>query len=430
MNVLIFTLLGIIIGIIFMIFLNKKKYRYTTEQLEYLDLENEKKQIHKEKEDLEKTKETLNNNIIKLKNDKYSVEDEINELKQQVIQLNEEILLQEFGLYTNYYNFQNSTEYINCLNENRDKQKYMLKNDTAATYTLFTLNGSTKQGEKLTKDMVKVTIRSFNSECEYAISKVKFNNIISIEKKINNAYDQINKLGKYTSIYISEEYLQLKIEELYLVYEYQQKKEEEKEEQKRIKQMMKEQEKLIKEIEREEQKIEKEQKHYLNEIQKVNKQLSETKDQLLINDLSKKINELNSKIHELEEREVSLKQRLVNKAGYVYIISNIGSFGENVYKIGVTRRLDPQDRVNELGSASVPFNFDVHAFIFSDDAFALENKLHKAFDNKRVNKVNSRKEFFNVTLDEIEEEVKKNYDKTIEFVKLPIAEEYRLSLKK
>ena len=117
------------------------------------------------------------------------------------------------------------------------------------------------------------------------------------------------------------------------------------------------------------------------------------------------------------------------RAGYVYIISNIGSFGENVYKIGMTRRLDPQERIDELGDASVPFNFDVHAMIFSDDAPALEAALHKAFENRKVNMVNQRREFFNVTLAEIKEVVKKNFDKTVEFIDIPDAEQYRISQK-
>ena len=116
------------------------------------------------------------------------------------------------------------------------------------------------------------------------------------------------------------------------------------------------------------------------------------------------------------------------KAGYVYIISNIGSFGKDVYKIGMTRRLEPMDRVDELGDASVPFKFDVHAMIFSDDAPKLEAALHHAFDNKKVNMINNRKEFFNVKLEEIEQVVKENHDKLVEFIKTPDAEQYRESM--
>ena len=117
------------------------------------------------------------------------------------------------------------------------------------------------------------------------------------------------------------------------------------------------------------------------------------------------------------------------KAGYVYIISNIGAFGENIYKIGMTRRLDPQERIDELSDASVPFNFDIHAMIFSDNAPALEAALHKAFENKKLNMVNQRREFFNVTLDEIKAVVMKNFDKSVEFIEVPEAEQYRTSLK-
>ena len=117
------------------------------------------------------------------------------------------------------------------------------------------------------------------------------------------------------------------------------------------------------------------------------------------------------------------------RAGYVYVISNIGSFGENIYKIGMTRRLNPQDRVDELGDASVPFNFDVHAMIFSEDAPSLEAALHRAFEDRKLNMVNTRREFFNVTLDEIKEVVKNNFDKTVEFIEFPDADQYRTSLK-
>ena len=114
------------------------------------------------------------------------------------------------------------------------------------------------------------------------------------------------------------------------------------------------------------------------------------------------------------------------KAGNVYIISNLGSFGENVFKIGMTRRLDPQDRVNELGNASVPFKFDVHSFIFSNDAVTLETNLHNRLNNKRVNKVNLRKEFFNCTIDELENLVLE-LDPTAEFNRTMLAEEFRQS---
>ena len=158
------------------------------------------------------------------------------------------------------------------------------------------------------------------------------------------------------------------------------------------------------------------------------KQIEETN--LPSQDLLDKKNELETQLGEIDVAIKDLDYREANqRAGYVYIISNIGAFGENIYKIGMTRRLNPQDRVDELGDASVPFNFDVHAMIFSDDAPTLENALHKAFEDRKLNMVNQRREFFNVTLDEIKEVIKKNFDKTVEFIDIPDAEQYRESLK-
>ena len=140
-------------------------------------------------------------------------------------------------------------------------------------------------------------------------------------------------------------------------------------------------------------------------------------------EIEKHLSDLDIAIKDIDYREAN------KRAGYVYVISNIGSFGENIYKIGMTRRLDPMERVDELGDASVPFKFDVHAMIFSDDAPTLEASLHHAFENKKVNMINGRREFFRVTLDEIENVVKANYDKTVEFIKIPQAEQYRESQK-
>ena len=129
-----------------------------------------------------------------------------------------------------------------------------------------------------------------------------------------------------------------------------------------------------------------------------------------------------------DEKETVLEREANAKAGFVYVISNIGSFGEDVYKIGMTRRLEPMDRIKELSSASVPFEFDVHAMIFSENAPELENILHKHFESNSVNKVNLRKEFFRVSLDEIEDVVTQNYNKTVKFTRVPVASEYRQTL--
>lgn len=167
--------------------------------------------------------------------------------------------------------------------------------------------------------------------------------------------------------------------------------------------------------------------HYKNALHRIEVQM-QSANEVERTILEERRLEMQQQLHNIEEEIKKIDYREANqRAGYVYIISNIGSFGENIYKIGMTRRLEPMDRVDELGDASVPFAFDVHAMIFSDDAPALESALHRAFDDRKVNMINTRREFFHVTLEEIEAVVKKNFDKTVEFTKIPNAEQYRES---
>lgn len=358
------------------------------------------------------------------------IEKEIKEKQSQVIQLDQTILLQEFGLYQPLYDFATSDHYKEKLEDIRAKQKEMVITKTAATCSQeWTVNGSIAQGKIMTDLNIKQIIRSFNNECDVLISKVKFSNVTTYLDKIFKSKDALNKLNVRNAIELSPEYVELKIQELKLAYEYEMKKHEEKEEQKRIREQMREEAKLLKEIEEARRDIEKEQKHYTNALVKLNKQI-ETAPDVDKEALLEKKNEIEG---HLEKLDVSLKDidyREANKkAGYVYIISNIGSFGEGIYKIGMTRRLDPYERVDELGDASVPFKFDVHAMIFSDDAPKLEAALHRAFENKKLNMVNHRREFFKVTLEEIEEVVKANYDKTVEFTRVAEAGQFRESEK-
>ncbi len=227
---------------------------------------------------------------------------------------------------------------------------------------------------------------------------------------------------------ISQRYFNLKIDELYLAFEYAQKKQEEKEAQKEARERMREAAKLAKEIEEARKKLEKEQRHYQNALKAVDDQLKNASeaDRPAIEEKRK---ELVSQLEKIDKEFKDVDYREANqRAGYVYVISNIGAFGENVYKIGMTRRLNPMDRVDELGDASVPFNFDVHAMIFSDDAPRLEAALHNAFADRKLNFVNQRREFFRVSLDEIKKVVKENYDQSVEFIDLAPAEQYRESL--
>lgn len=382
--------------------------------------------------ELQEKRSILIKDIEKLKLELTDLENKKNIRKQELIILDEEILMQDFGLYQPKYDFATSEQYKEKLVEIRNKQKEMIKNKTAVTYSEnWTVDGSKSKGKKMTNDNIKQILRTFNTECENAIDRVKFNNIDSMKKRIEKSFESLNKLNQTVLVGIRDEFLNLKIKELYLAYEYQVKKQEEKEEQKRIREDLREQVKLKKELEEAKKNVEKDLRHFKNALDSVmeqlnNKDLDEDQRQALVNkklELESQINVLNNNLKDIDYRQEN------QKAGYVYVISNIGAFGENVYKIGMTRRLDPQERVDELGDASVPFNFDVHAMIFTEDAPALENALHKAFENRKLNMINRRREFFYVTLSEIEDVIKENFDKTVEFNRIAEAEHYRESVK-
>lgn len=384
--------------------------------------------IRSEIQSLEKEKSKLIKEYDKLTKEIESLNSTIEYKKKYVVILDDEILYQDFGLYTPIYNLMNSESYKNKIQIIREHQKAMIKNNTAANFpTNFTYNNSLAQGKKLVADNVKQILRAFNNECEAIIDKVKFNNVESIRKRIIKSYDDLNRLNSKMQISITPTYLDLKLQEMNLCYEYSLKKQEEKEEAKRIREAQREAQKLQHEIDEARKTSEKEKAHYTNALHRIEIQLSHASDEEK-SDLENRKAEIENQLSKIEEELRKIDYREANqRAGYVYIISNIGSFGKDIYKIGMTRRLDPTDRVDELGDASVPFHFDIHAMIFSDDAPALESALHRAFDDKKVNMVNTRREFFHVTLEEIEEVVKKNFDKTVEFVKIPPAEQYRQS---
>lgn len=379
--------------------------------------------IKQEISDEESKVEELNGTLSDLLN-------KIEAAKVNLVETNEAVLMQEFGLYEPKFDFANSDLYKSKLLEIRAEQKDMIKSKTAATgSTNWTVNNNAAKGRKMVADMQKLLIRAFNSECDEVIGKIKFNNIESGIKRITTSRDAISKLGDMMGVSITPRYYKLKLDELHLAYEYQVKKQEEKEEQRRIREELREQEKLRKEIEEARKKIEKDRNHYKNAFSQTQARLDKETDEAARKDLQEKLLEIEGQLDRLNNELKDVDYREANqKAGYVYIISNIGSFGENVYKIGMTRRLDPMDRVDELGDASVPFKFDVHALIFTDDAPKLETALHHAFERKKVNMVNNRREFFRVSLEEIKAVVRENFDKTVEFIDVPDAEQYRQSI--
>ena len=345
---------------------------------------------------------------------------EIDELKNEISDLKKESVITaiNFELDTSI----TSEEYKNQFKLLKLEEAELIKKDEALSVNI-------SSSKKAMRDNGKQILRSFDAECLNIINATTIKNIDTQRNKIQKSYENLNKIFEIDGIGIKPELLSYKFKELTLTYGYLVKKEQEKEEQKAIREQMLEEEKVRREIEREKARIEKEENQFKNEINKLMTYLHKSDDiekQLYVD----KIKELEGKLQLLEKDKENVLEREQNtRAGFVYVISNIGSFGENIYKIGMTRRLEPMDRVKELGDASVPFEFDVHAMIFSEDAPKLETALHTTFRANQVNKVNPRKEFFNVSLSEIEKVVKENHNAVVEFTEIAKAEQYRESLR-
>ena len=303
-----------------------------------------------------------------------------------------------------------------------DKAIERLLSSYAARYT-------TKANQTIYQLMV-IALRAELQNILYDLKYEKLDQAVEKVKVVTRKYLQIagegNKsiVGTLTRFIGEIEYLF--IDAVKIEYNYYVKKEQARQEQLALKQQMREEAEERKLLEQQRKKIEQEESKYQSEIEKANEALSNTEDEAQIAALKSRILELQGQLSDVTIKKDEISKLQNGKAGNVYVISNLGSFGENVFKIGMTRRMDPQDRVDELGSASVPFKFDVHSFIFFDDAVSLENKLHTILNDKRVNKVNMRKEFFYSTLDELEALVNE-LDPTAEFNKTMLAEEFRQS---
>lgn len=313
----------------------------------------------------------------------------------------------------------------------KELQKAYRENDKAINKVLdaYSVRYTTKSNQAIYQLMV-IALRAELQNILYNLRYEKLDRAIDDVKQITAKYLKIAGAGNQSiagtlTKFIGEiEYLfmsAVKIE-----YNYYVKKEQAKQEQLAIKQQMREEAEERKALEAQKKKIEQEEAKYQSEIDKATEALSVANDESQIALLNAKILELQGQLSDVVLKKDEISKLQNGKAGNVYIISNLGSFGENVFKIGMTRRINPQERVDELGSASVPFRFDVHSFIFSDDAVGLESKMHEILNNKRVNKVNTRKEFFYSNIDELEELVNQ-LDPTAEFNRTMIAEEYRQS---
>ncbi len=333
-----------------------------------------------------------------------------------------------FGLYKPHFDYKTSEEFKQRIEVVREKQKNIIKDERATHCPVnWEVGGSKSEGQKMTKNYAKLMLRAFNGECDAAIAKVNWSNIGNMEARIDRAFEAINKLGSTHRIVITKEYFETKVEELRLEFELEEKLHKEKEEQRQIREQMREEEKALREMEKVRKDAEEEEERFQKALDKAKAEVEKARGQE-VDELNQRINQLEVNLrnaHDLKERAISQAQ--LTKSGHVYIISNIGSFGDDVFKVGMTRRLEPLDRVNELGDASVPFDFDVHGMIYSDNAPELENAIHKKLESKRMNLVNYRAEFFKTSLREIEQIVREQ-GLNVELTQVAEAKEYRETL--
>lgn len=314
-------------------------------------------------------------------------------LEQQIAIYDERLAFAELGVYEPHFDFTDSEAFKARIVAVRDRQKAMISAKAAAICpTDWTVEGSKAKGATMINRQTRLTMRAFNNECEAAIANVRWNNVVAMEKRILSAASAINKENTSLNLSLNDSYVSLKIEELRLTHEYREQLKREKDERAEMARAEREEKKLLAEAEA----AEREEAKYQALLEKARKEADSDGNRARIEELEAAL----EAAHAASERARAMAE--MTKSGYVYIISNVGSFGEDVVKIGLTRRLDPDDRVRELGDASVPFGFDTHAMIYSEAAPALEGALHKEFADRRINMSNFRKEFFRVSLDEVE----------------------------
>lgn len=402
----------------------KRKETYEKTLKDFKDLTDIQSEITREKQKSNEIQAKTNEMVLDYKNKRTIYDKLLNEINS----LEENLEIISYGLYKPHFDFDTSSEYQKRILTNQQRQKELVKGKQASVCSKeWIVEGDKKKGTEMIARNTKLALRAFNSECDTAVLKVKWNNVSKMEERIEKAYEEINKMVAPLYIKITDKYFSLKLEQLHLVYEREEKLYQEREEQRTIKEKMREEEKVRRELEAAQKAAENEEKESQKALDEARKEIETAKSEQVIMQLNDKISNLEKQVKEAQEKNIAISRAQVTKSGHIYVISNIGSFGEDVYKIGMTRRLKPVDRIQEFG-ASVPFEFDVHALIPSENAPELETKLHAHFEEKRLNLVNSRKEFYNVSIQEIETAVKELHGE-FEFTKMAVAKEYRETLK-
>lgn len=370
--------------------------------------------------------EALREEVARLSAERGSIDREISDLRGEresvaasLAKVREEQILQEVGIYDYHHRLEDSVDYKEPLAQVQARIKAMgLKDGGAVTaINAWTVNGSAAEGRKMVRETSKLMLRAYNAEADRLVQTMRPYKLDAAVDRLTKSRETISRLGKSMQIDISSEFHRFRIEEMKLTADYLAKLEEEKEAEREEKARLREEARARKEFEAEKARLLKEQTHYERALE----QMRANGDEAAVAAAEAKLLEIAEAIHGVEEREANIR------AGYVYVISNVGAFGERMVKIGMTRRLEPMDRVRELGDASVPFRYDVHALFFSDDAVGIETKLHQALANQRVNRVNTRREFFYATPKEVEALLAALDGSLLSYVEEPEAEEWHQS---
>ncbi|MFP8884272.1 DUF4041 domain-containing protein [Streptomyces mangrovi] len=331
-------------------------------------------------------------------------------------------LLQEAGIYEYRHPLADAVAYKAELARIKDRYKTLTKNGRAVVgVTEWTVNGSAAEGRRMVRDFSKLMLRAYNAEADAAVRGMKPHRLASLVDRLAKSRETIARLGRTMQIRVTDEYHRLRVRELELTADHLAKVEEEKERRREERERQREEERLEREIARERARLDKERNRLVLALGRARS--AGQAEAAQIAELERKLGEIDAEEEVIDRREAN------RRAGYVYVISNIGAFGESMVKIGLTRRLDPMDRVNELGDASVPFRFDVHALIYSDDAVGLERALHREFEDRRVNRVNARREFFHVAPAQVRDALARYAGQhLLEFHEEPDAPEWRASV--
>jgi hypothetical protein len=342
------------------------------------------------------------------------------EVRKSIVATEDLTLLQESGIYRYRHPLTDAVAYASELAKLEDKIKAMTRKDGGAVQgsTNWTVNGSLPQGRVMVRDFSKLMLRAFNAEADNLVRGLKPYKLPAAIERLKKVAETIERLGKTMQIRISTSYLQLRVQELELTADFLQKQAEEKEAERIERERLREERKVAQEIERERIRLEKERQHYVNALEA----LVAKGDEAGAARLREQLDDVQRAIKDVDYRAANIR------AGYVYVISNIGSFGERMVKVGMTRRLDPMDRIRELSDASVPFNFDVHALYFSKDAVGIEAAMHERLAESRVNLVNRRREFFRATALEARAHLAELAGELLQFQDIPEALEYRQGL--